>query len=137
MKIINFQERERTERASKNILQKRELNNQIRIKESNKFKMDFTSLSERLDYHRRYLVSEFLSFFSLNPIDEQHYAIINITLPNDIERLFIDSFAIEVVATGLGYIVHMLEILCYYFDVWLPFEMKFFGSRSSIWSPSE
>lgn len=88
---------------------------------------------EKLAQHRRYLITELLSFFSLNPYqdDDTKYIIVNLKIPS----CYTDwkDMPAEVIAASLGYLVQLIRVSSCYLDVWLPYKLHFFGSRSEIW----
>eukprot|EP01114_Cavostelium_apophysatum_P008123 TRINITY_DN2041_c0_g1_i1.p1 TRINITY_DN2041_c0_g1~~TRINITY_DN2041_c0_g1_i1.p1 ORF type:complete len:720 (-),score=189.05 TRINITY_DN2041_c0_g1_i1:12-2171(-) len=92
---------------------------------------DIDKIYDKLSKHRKYLIVELLSFFPLNPVTENEYAIVNIKLPQAYLNWI--GLPLEAVATACGYVVHLLSVATVYLDVCLPYKMLFSGSRSLIW----
>jgi len=113
---------------SKNKLQKLELDYPPLL---DKYSKDSVAIFKKLAQHRKYLITELLSFFPLNPISETECAIVNIILPNVYSAW--PELPVEVLGAAVGYLVHMQNIMTVYLDISLPYQMEFFGSRSKIW----
>jgi hypothetical protein len=80
---------------------------------------------------RKELTLELFTLFPVLPLNESQCRIVNIMLPNNGDYSTIQPIAL---ASGLGYIVHIVKILAIYLDVSLPFCMDSCGSNSTIYS---
>eukprot|EP01103_Thecamoeba_quadrilineata_P015086 TRINITY_DN4659_c0_g1_i2.p1 TRINITY_DN4659_c0_g1~~TRINITY_DN4659_c0_g1_i2.p1 ORF type:complete len:246 (-),score=51.19 TRINITY_DN4659_c0_g1_i2:70-807(-) len=85
---------------------------------------------------RRNKVGDLFSFLTLNPSRTSaiEYEIINIVLPISGDYSPVPKI---VLSTALGYIVHIVSLLSYYLNEWLPYKMKYISSESIIWLDSE
>ncbi|KAL6077570.1 hypothetical protein QOT17_002045 [Balamuthia mandrillaris] len=80
---------------------------------------------------RKELIHQLLRLLPIVPMSDSETCIINVLLPNN-SSLFL-TVPQPILATALGYIVHILGLLAHYLNVALPFMMDSGGSRSFIY----